>query len=91
MAKYTPVFTVECGPGWMPFEVVMNAHGELTEQFGHCIECDSIEQAQKIIAEVISVAGQAKHLGTNLFLELVDWEVACIKEGARVRTVTHLK
>ncbi|MDK4286951.1 hypothetical protein [Corynebacterium pseudodiphtheriticum] len=80
MTKYTPVFTVECAPIWVPFEVVMNEHGDLTEQFGHCIECDSIEQAQQIIAEVISVEGQAKHLGSNLFLELVDWEIIKIRE-----------
>lgn len=80
MAKYTPVFTVECAPIWVPFEVVMNEHGDLTEQFGHCIECDSIEQAQQIIADVISVEGQAKHLGSNLFLELVNWGVTCLRE-----------
>ncbi|WP_455005646.1 hypothetical protein [Corynebacterium propinquum] len=80
MAKYTPIFTVECAPSWVPFEVVMNAHGELTEQFGHGIECDTPEEAHRIITEVISVEGQAKHLGTNLFLELVDWAIMCIKE-----------
>lgn len=80
MAKYTPVFTVECAPIWAPFEVVMNAHGELTEQFGHCIVCDSIEQAQQIIADVISVEGQAKHLGSNLFLDLVSWDILEIRD-----------
>lgn len=80
MAKYTPVFTVECAPIWVPFEVVMNAHGELTEQFGHCIECDTPEEAHRIIAEVISVEGQAKHLGSNLFLDLVSWDILKIRE-----------
>ena len=80
MTKYTPIFTLECAPSWVPFEVVMNKHGDLTEQFGHCIECDSIEQAQQIIADVISVEGQAKHLGSNLFLDLVSWEILKIRE-----------
>lgn len=80
MAKYTPVFTVECAPLWAPFEVVMNKWGDLTEQFGHCIECDSIEQAQQIIADVISVEGQEKHLGSNLFLDLVSWDILKIRE-----------
>lgn len=80
MAKYTPIFTLECGPSWVPFEVYMNAYGDLTEQFGHCIECDSIEQAQQIIADVISVEGQAKHLGSNLFLDLLSWDILEIRD-----------
>lgn len=80
MVKYTPIFTVECAPIWVPFEVVMNEHGDLTEQFGHCIECDSIEQAQQIIADVISIEGQAKHLGSNLFLDLVSWDILEIRD-----------
>lgn len=84
MAKYTPVFTVECAPIWVPFEVVMNEHGELTEQFGHCIECDSIEQAQQIIADVISVKGQAKHLGINLFVQIGDWTIFDLETKKRI-------
>lgn len=80
MTKYTPVFTVECAPIWVPFEVFMNEYGDLTEKFGNCIECDSIEQAQQIIADVISVEGQAKHLGTNLFLDLVSWDILEIRD-----------
>nr|DAU74266.1 MAG TPA: hypothetical protein [Caudoviricetes sp.] len=81
MTKYTPVFTISCAPMWVPFEVVMNEHGELIEQFGHCIECDTPGEAHRIIAEVISVEGQAKHLGSNLFLDLVSWEILKIREG----------
>lgn len=80
MIKYTPVFTVECAPSFVKFQVYMNEHGELIEKFGHHIKCDSAEEAHRIIAEVISVEGQEKHLGSNLFLELVDWGIAVLKE-----------
>lgn len=80
MAKYTPVFTLECAPSWVRFEVVMNEHGDLTERFGHCIKCDTAQEAHRIIADVISVEGQATHLGSNLFLGLVDWEIIKIRE-----------
>lgn len=80
MTKYTPVFTVECGPSWVPFEVYMNAYGDLTDKLGNCVECDTEQEAHRIIAEVISIEGQAKHLGSNLFLDLVSWEILKIRE-----------
>ncbi|MDK4244100.1 hypothetical protein QPX10_10525 [Corynebacterium pseudodiphtheriticum] len=81
MIKYAPVFTLECAPSWVPFEVVMNKHGDLTDDFGNCAAYDTAAEAHRIITEVISVEGQAKHLGSNLFLELVDWEILKIREG----------
>lgn len=80
MTKYTPIFTLECGPSWVPFEVVMNKHGDLTDKLGNCIECDTPEEAHRIITDVISVEGQEKHLGSNLFLDLVSWEILKIRE-----------
>lgn len=80
MTKYTPIFTLECGPSWVPFEVYMNAYGDLTDKLGNCVECDTEQEAHRIITEVISVEGQEKHLGSNLFLELVDWGIAVLKE-----------
>lgn len=80
MTKYTPIFTLECGPSWVPFEVVMNKHGDLTDKLGNCIECDTPEEAHHIITDVISVEGQEKHLGSNLFLDLVSWEILKIRE-----------
>lgn len=84
MTKYTPIFTVECAPLWAPFEVVMNRYGVLTPVFRHRIECDSIEQAQQIIADVISVKGQAKHLGTNLFVQIGDWTIFDLETKKRI-------
>nr|DAM65395.1 MAG TPA: hypothetical protein [Caudoviricetes sp.] len=84
MAKYTPVFSVECWPGWIPFEVVMNKYGVLTQVFSHCIECDSIEQAQQIIADVISTKGQDEHLGTNLFVQIADWTIFDLETKKRI-------
>lgn len=80
MIKYTPIFTLECAPSFVKFQVYMNEHGELIEKFGHHIKCDSAEEAHRIIAEVISIEGQAKHLGSNLFLDLVSWEILKIRE-----------
>ena len=40
----------------------------------------SLKQAQQIIADVISVEGQEKHLGSNLFLDLVSWDILKIRE-----------
>lgn len=80
MIKYAPVFTLECGPSWVPFEVVINEHGDLTDDFGNCAAYDTPQEAYRIIAEVISIEGQAKHLGSNLFLDLVSWEILKIRE-----------
>lgn len=80
MAKYTPVFTITCAPSFVEFQVFMNKYGDLTEKFGHHIECDTPQEAYRIITEVISIEGQAKHLGSNLFLELVNWGVTCLRE-----------
>ena len=84
MTKYTPVFTVEFAPMWVPFEVVMNRYGVLTPVFRHRIECDSIEQAQQIIADVISVKGQAKHLGINLLMQIADWTILDLETKKRI-------
>ena len=80
MIKYTPIFTLECGPSWVPFEVFMNKYGDLTDKPGNCIECDTEQEAHRIIADVISVEGQAKHLGANLFLDLVSWDILEIRD-----------
>lgn len=66
----------------------MNAYGDLTDRIGNHIVCDTPEEAHRIIADVISVEGQAKHLGSNLFLELVDWGVKCVQEDGRTRFLT---
>ena len=80
MIKYAPVFTLECAPSWVPFEVVMNERGDLSDDLGNCAAYDTVQEAHRIIADVISVEGQARHLGTNRFLNLVDWEILKIRE-----------
>lgn len=80
MIKYTPIFTLECAPSWIPFEVVMNKWGDLTDKLGNCAEYDTVAEAHRIIADVISIEGQAKHLGSNLFLDLVSWDILEIRE-----------
>lgn len=69
---------------WMPFEVVMNRYGVLTPVFRHRIECDSIEQAQQIIADVISVKGQDEHLGINLLVQIADWTILDLETKKRI-------
>ena len=80
MIKYTPIFTLECAPSWVPFEVVMNEYGDLTDDLGNCAAYDTAQEAHRIIAEVISIEGQEKHLGSNLFLDLVSWDILEIRE-----------
>lgn len=58
----------------------MNKYGDLTEKFGHHIKCDTEQEAHRIISDVISIEGQEKHLGSNLFLDLVSWDILEIRE-----------